>query len=189
MKEDILKSYDRVSLEYIGNSNSLHKLGLDSKKLEEASSKQILEVLNLDEYEVIYTSGNAESFSTIISNVKGKVWTDNEEVNDICSLMGTSVSKDKEDVYLVSTIEEKNFFGRVNHIDVKLNNKYENLDKFDFITIEDDIPFFGVLLKKKNIEILPLVNGGKSSTKYRSGTSVTPLIVSFAKLVKLKYKR
>lgn len=189
MKEDILKSYDRVSLEYIGNSNSLHKLGLDSKKLEEASSKQILEVLNLDGYEVIYTSGNAESFSTIISNVKGKIWTDNEEVNDVCSLMGASVSKDKKDVYLVSTIEEKNFFGRVNHIDVKLNNKYENLDKFDFITIEDDIPFFGVLLKKKNIEILPLVNGGKSSTKYRSGTSVTPLIVSFAKLVKLKYKR
>ena len=110
MKEDILKSYDKVSLEYIGNSNSLHKLGLDSKKLEEASSKQILEVLNLDEYEVIYTSGNAESFSTIISNVKGKIWTDNEEVNDICSLMGTSVSKDKDDVYLVSTIEEKNFF-------------------------------------------------------------------------------
>ena len=72
---------------------------------------------------------------------------------------------------------------------MKLSKKYENLYKFDFITIEDDIPFFGVLLKKKNIEILPLVNGGKSSTKYRSGTSVTPLIVSFAKLVKLKYKR
>ena len=78
MKEDILNSYDKVSLEYVGNSNSLHKLGLESKRLEDAASKQILEVLGLDGYEVIYTSGNAESFSTIISNVKGKVWTDNE---------------------------------------------------------------------------------------------------------------
>lgn len=189
MKEDILKSYDRVSLEYIGNSNSLHKLGLNSKKLEEASSKQILEVLGLDGYEVIYTSGNAESFSTIISNIKENVWTDNKDINNICLELGVSVSGDKDDVYFVSTLDERNSFGKFNHIDVKLDNKYENLSKFDFITIEDDIPFFGVLLKKKNIEILPLINGGKSSTKYRSGTAVTPLIVSFAKLVKLKYKK
>lgn len=189
MKEDILNSYDKVSLEYVGNSNSLHKLGLESKRLEDAASKQILEVLGLDGYEVIYTSGNAEGFSTIISNVKGKVWTDNEEVKNICLKMGISVSDDMDDVYFVSTLNERNFFGKVNHIDLKLGNKYENLSKFDFITIEDDIPFFGVLLKKKNIEILPLINGGKSSTKYRSGTAATPLIVSFAKMIKLKYKK
>lgn len=189
MREDVLSSYDKVSLEYIGNSNSLHKLGLDSKRLEDAASKQILEVLGLDGYVVIYTSGNAESFSTIISNVKGKVWTDNEEVKSICSEMEVSVSEDKEDVYLTSTLNEKNFFGKLNHIDIKLSNKYESLDRFDFITIEDDIPFFGVLIKKKEIDVVPLIHGGKSSTKYRSGTAVTPLIVSFAKMVKLKYKK
>ena len=65
----------------------------------------------------------------------------------------------------------------------------ERLNKYDFITIEDDIPFFGVLIKRKNIELENLIHGGKSTTKYRSGTSVTPLIASFAKLIKLKYKR
>lgn len=189
MKEDILSSHDKVSLEYIGNSNSLHKLGLESKRLEDAASMQILEVLGLEGYEVIYTSGNAESFSTIISNVKGKIWTDNEDVKSICSEMKVSVSEDKEDVYLASTSDERNSFGKVNHIDLKLGNKYENLDKFDFITIEDVIPFFGVLIKKKSIDIFPLINGGKSSTRHRSGTAATPLIVSFAKMIKLKYKK
>ncbi|MGM9878473.1 MAG: hypothetical protein ACI31R_00360 [Bacilli bacterium] len=189
MKEDILKSYDRVSLEYIGNSNSLHKLGLDSKRIEEASTKQILEVLELDDYEVIYTSGNAESFTTLISNVRGKIWTDNKVFEDVCNDMNVSCFENKKDIYLVSTLKDKNFFGKYNHIDVNLSNSYENLNKFDFITIEDEIPFFGVLIKRKNIDLLPLIHGGKSSTKYRSGTAVTPLIVSFAKLIKLKYKK
>lgn len=194
MKDSVLDSYEKVSLEYIGNSNSLHKLGLNSKKLEDAAGKQILDVLGLRDYEVIYTSGNAESFSTIFLNTKDKVWTDNEDINDIGIEMGLDVSflgdysLDKEKCF-VSTRNEENSFGKFNHIDISLDNSYSRLNDFDFITIEDDIPFFGVLLKKKNIDIVPLVNGGKSSTKYRSGTAATPLIVSFAKLVKLKYKK
>ena len=66
--KDVLDSYDRVSLEFIGNSNSLHELGLNSKRIEEAASRQILDVLGLDDYDVIYTSGNSESFSTILFN-------------------------------------------------------------------------------------------------------------------------
>ena len=37
--KDVLDSYDRVSLEFIGNSNSLHELGLNSKRIEEAASR------------------------------------------------------------------------------------------------------------------------------------------------------
>ena len=40
-----------------------------------------------------------------------------------------------------------------------------------------------------DIEMNNLIHGGKSTTKYRSGTSVTPLVVSFSKLVKLKYRK
>ena len=36
----------------------------------------------------------------------------------------------------------------------------------------------GLLLRKPNIEIEPLIHGGKSTTKYRSGTPALPLIVS-----------
>lgn len=43
----------------------------------------------------------------------------------------------------------------------------------------------GVLIKKDRIEIEPLIHGGKSTTKYRSGTPALPLIVSLAKALRL----
>jgi cysteine desulfurase len=43
----------------------------------------------------------------------------------------------------------------------------------------------GGLYKKENIQIEPLIHGGKSTTIYRSGTPQTELIVSMAKAVRL----
>lgn len=43
----------------------------------------------------------------------------------------------------------------------------------------------GVLIKKDNIELIPLIHGGKSTTKYRSGTPTTALIASTAKALRL----
>ncbi len=195
MKDSVLDTYEKVSLKYAGNSNSLHRLGLQSKKLEEAASKQILDVLGLVGYEVIYTSGRAENFSTILSNSYGKIVTDNnnfleigKEMNkDIVSISDYSLG---EDIYLVSLVSEDiEIDSRYKHIDVDLNKEYYDLNHFDFITISDEIPFFGVLIKRKNLEITNLIHGGKSSTKYRSGTAATPLIASFAKLLKIKYKK
>ena len=181
MNQEILNTYIKASTSYIGNSNSLHKLGLDSKKLETASTKQILDILNLKDYEIIYTSGNAESFTMLLKNYDN-VWT------DIKSLQEKS-NKQKENIDLVLTKDEKNCFGKYNLIDLDLKKEYNDLNKFDYITIEDEIPFFGVLIKRKNIDLKPLINGGKSTTKYRSGTSATPLIASFSKLIRIKYKK
>lgn len=191
MKEEILEAYVKTSSRYGYNSNSLHKLGFEARKIEEAASKQILEVLSLTNYDVIYTSGNAESYTMLVSNVKDSVLTDNKEFAFICKENNVSLtdSNNVNNKTFVSVIDENFYDGKINHISINLNNNYSDLNKYDFITIEDDIPFFGVLLKKKNIELVNLVHGGKSTTKYRSGTSVTPLIVSFAKLVKLKYQK
>ena len=167
MKDDILKSYEKASLDYGYNSNSLHKLGLDARKLEDAASKQILNCLGLSEYEVIYTSGNAESY-TMISKI-GNVVSNSKELLEIC--------------------KNTNNKQKTTHLNLDLNKAYDDLNKYDYITIEDDIPFFGILIKRKNINIENLIHGGKSTTKYRSGTTATPLIVSFAKLVRLKYKK
>lgn len=54
--------------------------------------------------------------------------------------------------------------------------------------------FFGLkgiggLYKKKHINLYPLINGGKSTTVYRSGTPATPLIVSTAKALRLSYEK
>ncbi len=43
----------------------------------------------------------------------------------------------------------------------------------------------GCLIKKENILIEPLINGGKSTTIFRSGTPQLPLIVSLAKALRL----
>lgn len=46
----------------------------------------------------------------------------------------------------------------------------------------------GGLIKKENVEIEPLIHGGKSTTKNRSGTPATALIVSTAKALRLAYE-
>lgn len=189
MKEDIVKTYEKASKEYGYNSNSLHKLGLESRKLEEAATNQILNTLNLKDYDVIYTSGNAESFTTIINNIKGNVITDNKDIIEICNEKQIPITDTIDKNTFISALNEDFYTGKINHIDLKLNKTYTDLNKYDFITVEDDIPFFGVLIKKKNINLNNLIHGGKSTTIYRSGTSVTPLIASFSKLVKLKYKK
>ena len=122
--KDVLDSYDRVSLEFIGNSNSLHELGLNSKRIEEAASRQILDVLGLDDYDVIYTSGNSESFSTILFNCSGNVYSDAIDVLYICDLMGVPVSSD--DVYLFSTRDEVMIDARYKHIDIDLDMNTKN---------------------------------------------------------------
>ena len=43
------------------------------------------------------------------------------------------------------------------------------------------IPGIGVLIKKKNVNLIPLISGGKSTTVYRSGTPTTALIASVDK--------
>lgn len=191
MKEDIKKTYEKASKEYSYNSNSLHKLGLEARKLEEAATNQILSALNLKDYDVIYTSGNAESFTMILNNIKENVLTDNQNIIDICkerNIPITNINNATKNTF-ISVIDEDFYNGKINHIDLDLNKTYTNLNKYDLITIEDDIPFFGVLIKKKNMNIENLIHGGKSTTIYRSGTSVTPLIAAFSKLIKLKYKK
>lgn len=43
----------------------------------------------------------------------------------------------------------------------------------------------GILIKKENIQLTPLINGGKSTTIYRSGTPDLPLVTSVSKALEL----
>ena len=58
---DVLESYNKATRDYIGNANSIHSLGVKSKALLNSATKQIAELLNIKEREVIYTSGATES--------------------------------------------------------------------------------------------------------------------------------
>lgn len=192
---DVIKTYEKSNLEYFGNSNSLHKLGFNSKKLEDASVKQILSILGLKNKEIIFTSGNSENYSFILNSIPNnkKIVTDNNEFYDIGKKMNKDIVFDKDlnidkNIYLVSTCNDKdlNLYKCLKHISLKTG--FVNYKDYNYITIEDEIPFFGCVIKDKNKILEPIIHGGRSTTRFRSGTAATPLIVSFAKIIKNKYK-
>ncbi len=59
--KEVLDSYIKVTKDYIGNPNSLHSLGTKSNELLNSATKQISEVLDIKQSEIIYTSGATEA--------------------------------------------------------------------------------------------------------------------------------
>ena len=72
VNKEVLDSFCKVSLEYPGNPNSLHKLGVESKKLMDAATHQVASLLNVKDTEVIFTSGATESNNTAIMGIVDK---------------------------------------------------------------------------------------------------------------------
>ena len=236
--KEVLDTFVRVSEDFVGNANSLHKLGIRAKELEMQATRQIASLLKVRETEIIYTSGSSESNNLALKGIclkyqnRGKrilttllehssiygplsylqklgfmvdfLETDEEGAVKISSLE----EKITEDTILVSVtavnsetgisepIEEigkilkkypKCFF----HVDAtqsigKINLSFENVDLISFSAHKIyGIKGIGCLIKKENIELEPLIHGGKSTTKYRSGTPAHPLIVSCAKALRI----
>lgn len=67
--DEVLDTFVKVSKKFIGNPNSLHKLGTSSRELIDASTKQIADILGVDSKEIIYTSGASESNNMSIKGI------------------------------------------------------------------------------------------------------------------------
>ena len=65
----VLDTFNKVCLEYPGNSNSLHSLGVKSKELEEYVTSRIADILKVKPTEIIYTSSSSESNNTAIKGI------------------------------------------------------------------------------------------------------------------------
>lgn len=65
----VLDTFNKVCLEYPGNSNSLHILGVKSKELEEYVTNKIADILKVKSTEIIYTSSSSESNNTAIKGI------------------------------------------------------------------------------------------------------------------------
>ena len=70
--ERVLNTFNKVCIEYPGNSNSLHHLGVESKKLENYTTTKIEKLLGLQNMEIIYTSGASESNNHVLKGVCSK---------------------------------------------------------------------------------------------------------------------
>ncbi len=72
VNDEVLDTFCKVSRNFVGNPNSLHKLGVEAKELIDASTRQIEDILKLHDKEVIYTSGASEANNTAIIGVVKK---------------------------------------------------------------------------------------------------------------------
>ena len=236
--EEVLDSFVKAT-KYIGNPNSLHKLGVKSKHLIDASTNQISKILNIKPSEIIYTSGASESNNTIIKAMekfqnRGKhiITTKLEHSSiygplkqleekgfkiDYVPLEKGIVKLNKlkklltDDTVLVTISMVSSETGIRQPIEEigKLLKKYPKIIfhsditqavgkiKFDLTDVDaasfSAHKFFGfkgigVLYKKENLNIEPLIAGGKSTTVFRSGTPPLELIVSTAKALRLSYQ-
>ena len=67
--KEVLNTFDNVCMNYFANPNSLHNLGVESNKLIAAATGQIKNILNINDYEVIYTSGASEANNLAIKGI------------------------------------------------------------------------------------------------------------------------
>lgn len=237
VNKEVLDSFNKCSLDYIGNPNSLHKLGSNSNHLIIEATNQIKKLLNTD-MEVIYTSGSSESNNLVIKGIcekysnRGKhIITTPLEHSSIYGPLNYLMEKGfeidfvdldknglvdleklekliRDDTILVTISSVNSETGILQPIEeiskiVKKHNKCFfhsdmtqsigkvniNLDNIDFISFSAHkfygLKGIGVLLKQPSIVIESLIHGGKSTTKYRSGTPALPLIVSLSKALRL----
>lgn len=66
---DVIDTYSKVCRDFIGNPNSLHRLGVEAKKLIDASTEQVARILGVSENSIIYTSGASEANNMAIKGI------------------------------------------------------------------------------------------------------------------------
>ncbi len=236
-RDEVLDAYIKSSKDYFANPNSLHKLGVNAKKLIDASTEQIAKIMNCNSSDIIYTSCASESNNLAIKGVALRnkkrgmhIITTNLEHSSIYGPVGylTNLGFEvdfvktnefglvdienlksllRDDTVLVSigavnsetgvkqnieeiakVLKDHNCYFHVDATQAvgKVRLDYSNVDLISFTAHK----FFGpkgvgVLIKRDNVLIEPLIHGGKSTTIYRSGTPALPLIVSISKALRL----
>ena len=68
-RDEVLDTYVKTSKDYFANPNSLHKIGVEAKKLADASTSQIAKIMNCNVEDIIYTSCASESNNQAIKGV------------------------------------------------------------------------------------------------------------------------
>ena len=221
--------------EVFGNASSSHVYGLQAKKAIEISRRQVANLINADDKEIIFTSGATESINLALkgfvesNSKKGNhiitVKTEHKAVLSTCEYLETKglevtyldvdsngiISLDdlknaiKETTFLIAIMHVNNEIGVIQPIAEigKISQEHnicffcdatqavgkvtvdvwaDNIDMLCFSGHKLNGPKgIGVLYKKSNIELTPLLHGGSQENGLRAGTYNTPLIVGLGK--------
>lgn len=221
--EEVLDLFYNITKRYYANPNSIHKLGLETKKMIDDATNNIAKNLKIEPNEIIYTSGASESNNLAIKGICERYKSNGKHIivstlehNSIiapASIMQENgfdvdvlpviesglVNIDelkkmiREDTILVSVCAVDSEIGIRQPIEeiAKIIKEYPNchfhtdasqalgkisidFSDVDLITITPH-KFYGMtgtglLIKKKDVQLKPIINGGKSTTVYRAGT-------------------
>lgn len=236
---EVLDSYNKTKTHYFANPSSIHISGQESSRLLSKARDQILSLLNVNDDELIFTSGATEANNLAIKGYalryqnRGKhlittviehpsVLEAFKQLEDNFGFKVTYLPVNKngvidindlkkairKDTILVSIMAVNNEVGSINnineisnllndypliafHSDVtqgigKINLPYEKMDMFSFSGHKiHGLNSNGALIKRKKIELLPLISGGGQENNFRSGTNDVALAVSLAKAMRL----
>ena len=72
VNKDVLNTFNEVTNNFIGNANSLYKLGINANKLIDSATEQIKDLLNIKDKEIIYTSSSSEAINLAIKGIAFK---------------------------------------------------------------------------------------------------------------------
>ena len=237
---EVLESYNKTKNLYFANPGSIHIPGQEAGRLLEKAREQILNTLNVKDYELVFTSGATESNNLAIKGYALKY--QNRGIHLITTVIEhpavleafkqleqyfgfevtyLPVNKNgvieveelkkaiRKDTILVSVMAVNNEIGSINplheiaellksypliafHSDVtqgigKIDLPYNDLDMFSFSGHKiHGLNSSGALIKRKKIELLPLLSGGGQENNLRSGTNDVALAVSLAKALRLE---
>lgn len=231
--EEVISEFVRAS-KFGANPNSTHKVGKLASDMIDSSIKKMEELLNLNNHEIIITSGASESNNTVLKGVVEKysikkVITTRLEHSSIIAPLSVLAKKGvtveflelKDGLVDLSDLEsrlEPNILVSICAVDSELGIR-QPIEKIgEFLKDKTDVLFhsditqaigkceidlsnvdyascsahkiygfkgIGALIKKRDVSLEPLIHGGKSLTKYRSGTPALELICSFSKAMEL----
>ncbi|KGX89131.1 cysteine desulfurase family protein [Pontibacillus litoralis] len=66
---EVLATFRQVSERYYGNPSSIHRIGCDSERLLTQAKKQAAQLLNVEESEIIFTSGGTEGNNLAVKGI------------------------------------------------------------------------------------------------------------------------
>ncbi len=236
--KDILQSYIKLLNENYANADSKHYMGNVAKNYLRIAKNRIADLLNVDEKEIIFTSGSTEANNLAIKGVcfananKGKhiitskvehpsVLDTFKQLETVFGFNVTYLDVDSEgkvslpelkkalrkDTILVSIMAVNNELGSINDIDEictivkaiskayihvdatqaigKENIDYSRVDLYNFSSHKiHGLKGCGVLVKRKNVNISPLIVGGQQENGMRGGTSNWPAYTMMAKTLR-----
>lgn len=152
----VLETFNKVSLDFIGNPNSLHKLGTQSKDLIDKATEQIADLLGIKSNEIIYTSGSSESNNLAIKGIALKYQNRGKKI-------------------ITTELEHSSIYGPLSYLQ-KLNFEviFAPLDEFGRVDIEkledlidDDVILVTISAVNSELGLLqPIEQIGQMLKKY-----------------------